>query len=198
MYHAPLARVHRTELVWLAGFANLFCCHFGCETQLFGPHGLEVERIKAHLFMFIGLEFQHLRGNVLEGTQQLSSAFDEQSAIRTGELNQDLRLVPFTVCRCGPGRGSDAIAQPKAAMRKQCLQILVNLLCGLSSILNRHSLLIRNSFDWTGGSLSACKKEYRTFGHCGNSPPPCCSTYFLFSELASASWCAFRGRRRFD
>src|SRR5215475_7992276 len=85
---------------------------------------------------------------MFKGAQQLTSAFNQQRTVGAGEFYEYFGLVPFSICSAGLTPGGDAIAQPESAVREQCLQILVDLFCGVNSILNWHAFPVGGCNGW--------------------------------------------------
>src|SRR5207302_4533299 len=134
--HAALAGGHGRERIGLAGLAYSFRCDFGCELELLGADRFEVHAVKAELVVLFRFEPQHFQRHVLQRSQKLAVALQQQATVRPGKIDHQFRAL----AQLGAywRIGADAVLQTKSSLLKRAAEDLVNSSGGGNSILNRH------------------------------------------------------------
>ena len=93
--------------------------------------------IEADFFVLPRRQPEHLQREKLQRSQQFAPAVEQQGGIRSGEINQNFRLLPIAVFR-NRRVDHDPILEPEPAVRDHGLQKLVNLFGSSDFIGNGH------------------------------------------------------------
>jgi hypothetical protein len=95
---------------------------------------LAVER---NLLVLAGRQAEHFKGEKFEGAEEFATAIEQECGVGTGEVDENLRLLPVAVF--GHGRiDDDAVLEAESTERDDGLEELVDLFGGGEFVRNRH------------------------------------------------------------
>src|SRR5580698_10134944 len=139
MNDAALARGHGAELVGRSGAANFFGGDGGCGAEFLDAERALILAVEGDLFVLSGGKVQHFEGEQFEGAEKLSTAIEEQWRVGSGEVDEDLRLLPVAIF--GKWRiDDDAVFEAKSALGDDGLQKFVDLVGGGEFVGNGHEV----------------------------------------------------------
>jgi hypothetical protein len=114
MKHAALAGVHGREAEGLAGFFDVIDGGGSGLVQSTRTGGFEAVGVEGDAIVVVGLEAQHLGGEVFEGAKELTIAGQKKLGVGALALDVDVATLEAVGIRC-PGTGSDAVFEAKTA-----------------------------------------------------------------------------------
>src|SRR5258708_14936283 len=88
-------RGHRSEVERRARLANFFGSDAGSHAQFLEADGALVLAVEGNLFVLGGRQMQDFKGQQFEGAEKFGAAIEQQRGIGTGEVDEDLVLLPI-------------------------------------------------------------------------------------------------------